>query len=71
VGYCRSWLFYYSRGQPSYESQRRIEGLVLGFGTTRPVDGSGAKAEAIERELRALPVRGGDSEKERLVGSDE
>ena len=74
VGYCRSWLHH--GGHPDAASQRKIEGLVYGFGTTRAVE------NADDGEQQGLPMRaagggrrrtgggGNVGEKQRLVGGD-
>lgn len=68
VGFFRSWL-HCKHTQPSAVAPQRLDGLVFGFGTTRPVVGN---VGAIEHDLSTMPRQSGDSEKERLVvGSEE
>ena len=55
-----------------YVRQQPIEGLVFGFGTTRPVDGNvgaGMHVETLERDMSTLSRQSDDGEKERLVGA--
>lgn len=69
VGYFRSWL-YHGQDPRSFASRRKIDGLVVGIGTTCPVDGhAGVIGKSMERATK--PGRGGGhDEKERLVGDD-
>ena len=66
VGYFRSWLCH---GRSS-ASRRKIDGLVVGIGTTCPVDGH-TNVSGEPMECATNRGRGGESdEKERLVGDD-